>query len=82
MPAFDRGSFFGALLDREKGGEFSIHPSEHYEVERRYLGDSAVLETRFKTVGPTVVVRGVIAGAFPVPTALRLLVASRSKWRG
>jgi GH15 family glucan-1,4-alpha-glucosidase len=54
LPAFDRGSFFGALLDREKGGEFSIHPSEHYEVERRYLGDSAVLETRFNTGGGTV----------------------------
>jgi alpha,alpha-trehalase len=35
-----------------------------------------------RTVGPTVGVRGVIAGAFRVPTALRLLVASRSKWRG
>jgi alpha,alpha-trehalase len=55
LPAFDRGSFFGALLDREKGGEFFIRPAEQYAVERRYLENSAVLETRFKTSGGTAV---------------------------
>ncbi|MDQ3200041.1 MAG: glycoside hydrolase family 15 protein, partial [Verrucomicrobiota bacterium] len=55
LPAFDGGSFFGALLDREKGGEFFIRPTEKYRVERRYLDDSALLETRFQTANGTVV---------------------------
>ncbi|CAN5451186.1 glycoside hydrolase family 15 protein [soil metagenome] len=55
LPAFDGGSFFGALLDREKGGEFLIRPNGEYQVARRYLNDSAVLETRFETANGTVV---------------------------
>jgi len=55
LPAFDSGSFFGALLDREKGGEFRLHPVGRYEVERGYRGDSAILETRFRTPEGTAV---------------------------
>lgn len=49
LPAFDGPSFFGALLDRQHGGQFSIHPAEPSRVERRYLEDTAILETRFVT---------------------------------
>lgn len=49
LPQFDSASFFGALVDREKGGEFAIFPAQPFRVERGYLGDSAVLETRFET---------------------------------
>ncbi|MGV8899314.1 MAG: glycoside hydrolase family 15 protein [Burkholderiaceae bacterium] len=49
LPAFDAPSFFGALLDREQGGAFSVHPADAYRVERRYFEDSAILETRFVT---------------------------------
>jgi GH15 family glucan-1,4-alpha-glucosidase len=49
LPAFDAVSFFGALLDRQKGGAFGIRPAAAYTVERRYLGDTAILETRFVT---------------------------------
>ncbi|HEX4667722.1 MAG TPA: glycoside hydrolase family 15 protein [Chthoniobacterales bacterium] len=55
LPAFDGPSVFGAILDREKGGEFSIRPRERYEVEGRYAGDSAILETRFVTAEGVVV---------------------------
>ncbi len=55
LPAFDGGSIFGALLDREKGGNFSLHPNESYEVERSYREESAVLETRFVTARGAVV---------------------------
>jgi hypothetical protein len=40
-------SFSGALLDPEKGGEFSFRSEGDYRVARRYVGDTAVLETRF-----------------------------------
>ncbi|MBA3884114.1 MAG: glycoside hydrolase family 15 protein [Acidobacteria bacterium] len=49
VPSFDAPSLFGALLDRERGGAFSIRPVEAYRVQRRYVGDSAILETRFVT---------------------------------
>lgn len=56
LPAFDGPSFFGALLDRVKGGEFSLRPAdtESGRVERRYLEDSAMLETRFISEGAVV----------------------------
>lgn len=54
LPAFDAPSFFGALLDREQGGEFSIRPADTYRVERRYIEDTAILETRFVTRQGTV----------------------------
>jgi GH15 family glucan-1,4-alpha-glucosidase len=34
LPAFDSPSFFGALLDREIGGEFFICPTRPYAMER------------------------------------------------
>lgn len=49
LPAFDAGSFFGALLDEEKGGSFSLQPSAPFRTEREYLDDSAILRTRFLT---------------------------------
>lgn len=56
LPAFDGGSFFGALLDREKAGEFVLEPAGNFEATQRYLDDSAILETRFATSGGIVVV--------------------------
>ena len=54
LPAFDAPSFFGALIDREKGGEFFVRPTGEYRVERAYLGDTAILQTRFITERATV----------------------------
>lgn len=49
LPAFDGPSIFGALLDREKAGEFYISSSIPYRVERRYIDNTAILSTRFVT---------------------------------
>jgi GH15 family glucan-1,4-alpha-glucosidase len=46
-PRFDNPSIFAALLDPEKGGHWSITPTTPFRAERRYMGDSNVLETRF-----------------------------------
>lgn len=50
MPRLDSDSLFGRLLDWNKGGFFSIAPTdEGYTSSRRYLPDTMILETRFKT---------------------------------
>src|SRR5205085_9006930 len=40
---------FAAILDPEKGGHWSIRPVAASQIERRYLEDTNVLETRFHT---------------------------------
>jgi GH15 family glucan-1,4-alpha-glucosidase len=47
LPDFDSPSLFGKLLDRKKGGEFSILVSEEYSISQQYLGLTNILETVF-----------------------------------
>ncbi len=49
MPRFDSASVFGRLLDWGRGGYCSIAPVDDFESSRRYLEDSMVLETTFRT---------------------------------
>lgn len=49
FPRFDSPSFFGALLDSEKGGHFSIKPQDLFTSQQHYLPDTNVLDTTFKT---------------------------------
>jgi pentatricopeptide repeat protein len=51
-PRFDSPSIFGAILDPERGGQFTIQPSaKGFEVKQLYLPDTAILITRFLTPG-------------------------------
>ncbi len=54
LPRFDSPACFAAILGRPDHGHWQICPDGDYEVERRYIGASAVLETTFTT--PTGVV--------------------------
>lgn len=47
-PRFDSPSVFGRLLD-DSAGHWSIRPAQEYDVRRRYLEDTLVLETQFTT---------------------------------
>jgi GH15 family glucan-1,4-alpha-glucosidase len=49
LPTLYAPSVFGALLDPDRGGRFTLEPTDRYEVERRYVGRSNVLETTFHT---------------------------------
>src|SRR5687768_8718095 len=48
-PRFDSPSLFGALLDRQCGGAWSITPREPAQTTRRYLDGTNVLQARFQT---------------------------------
>src|SRR5690606_26217932 len=46
MPRFDSDFLFGGMLDKEKGGEFTILPeSKHFEATQSYLENTNILET-------------------------------------
>ncbi|CDS04078.1 hypothetical protein LRAMOSA07033 [Lichtheimia ramosa] len=46
-PVFDSPSIFCRLLDKEKGGHFSIGPHDHTSNKQQYLPKSNILVTRF-----------------------------------
>lgn len=49
LPHFSAPSVFAAILDRRRGGFFSISPDQPYSSSRRYVGHTNVLETTFRT---------------------------------
>jgi len=49
LPDLDSPSVFGAILDAEKGGGFSLAPEPPFTVERAYLPETNALQTIFKT---------------------------------
>src|ERR1700754_179993 len=50
FPRIDSPTLFAALLDRERGGAFSITPrAPHANVKQMYLPETNVLLTRFMT---------------------------------
>lgn len=49
FPRMDSDFIFGGLLDKEKGGYFSIESEDSCDVSMKYIDNTNVLETRFTT---------------------------------
>lgn len=49
MPRIDSASCFGRLLDWTKGGYCRIVPTGEFQISRRYIEDTLILETLFQT---------------------------------
>jgi GH15 family glucan-1,4-alpha-glucosidase len=49
LPSIHSPTTFGALLDPEQGGRFTLAPSVESEASRRYVGRTNVLETTYRT---------------------------------
>jgi GH15 family glucan-1,4-alpha-glucosidase len=49
LPDIDSPSVFGAMMDAARGGRFVLQPEGEFSVERRYVEDTNVLETTYRT---------------------------------
>ncbi|PPR00691.1 hypothetical protein CVT24_000979 [Panaeolus cyanescens] len=47
VPNFDSPSIFARILDKNKGGHFSINPTIPFSTKQNYLPSSNVLQTKF-----------------------------------
>jgi GH15 family glucan-1,4-alpha-glucosidase len=70
-PEIDSPSLFGALLDPAVGGSFSLAPSAPFEVERRYVPQTNVLQSDYTTS----------TGTTRVTEALTLDTSQSTPWR-
>jgi GH15 family glucan-1,4-alpha-glucosidase len=61
LPRFDSPSIFAAVLDAENGGRFLVRPIGELRTERRYLANTNVLETVFRTPTGTCVLRDLMS---------------------
>ena len=55
-PRFDSPSVFGAIIDPDLGGYWSIRPTNDFQVSRRYVDKTNVLETTFTNGSARIVV--------------------------
>jgi GH15 family glucan-1,4-alpha-glucosidase len=60
LPRFDSPAIFARLLD-EDAGHWSIRPAGPADTSRRYVEDTLVLETTFRTTTGTAVLRDALA---------------------
>src|SRR5215203_6917392 len=61
LPRFDSPAVFAALLDASEGGRFCVRPVGEYSSERRYLANTNVLETVFRTPTGACVLRDLMS---------------------
>ncbi len=76
LPDFSSPSVFAGMLDRN-GGHFSLCPTEPFTSTRRYVDDTAVLETTFETAGGS----ARILDFFPLIDSIRHLQPMREVLR-
>jgi GH15 family glucan-1,4-alpha-glucosidase len=74
QPRFDAGACFAALLGTRDHGRWLIAPAiDVTETHRRYLGDTAILETEFHTASGTVRVTDLMPIRDRVPDVVRIV---------
>lgn len=71
VPDLDAPSVFGALLDPAKGGSFSLAPGVPFEVSRRYVEHTNILQTEFRCA----------EGSVRVTEALTIDNSQSAPWR-
>jgi GH15 family glucan-1,4-alpha-glucosidase len=54
LPDLDSPSVFAAVLDSRRGGRFQLEPALPYETQRRYLPETNIVETTFRSASGVV----------------------------
>jgi GH15 family glucan-1,4-alpha-glucosidase len=81
-PRFDSGACFAALLGRPEHGRWRVAPSDEVmRTERRYRGDSLILETTFVTSSGTATVIDFMPPIGPQSELVRTVVGVRGEVR-
>jgi len=73
LPHLDSSPVFANLLDANKGGVFSLAPTVPYQMQRRYLEGTNVLETTFSTATGT----ARVTDAMTIPSDMAALCPER-----
>lgn len=73
LERFDAEPTFSRLLDRRRGGHFTIRPAGRYETTRQYLSRSNILETTFTTRDGFVTLHDFMVGPEGGPDRPRLV---------
>ena len=73
LERFDAEPTFSRLLDRRRGGHFTIRPAGRYETTRQYLSRSNILETTFTTQDGFVTLHDFMVGPEGGPDRPRLV---------
>ena len=89
FPSIDAPTVFGALLDARHGGSFTLAPDAPYEVSRRYLPGTNILETTYVTASGAVSIVDAMTvpagGLVPFRELIRKIEGRRGKvslsWR-
>jgi len=63
-PQFDSPATFAALLDADAGGRWQLCPAGEFDVERRYVPGTNILETTFRSADGT----AILTDLMPVTT--------------
>jgi GH15 family glucan-1,4-alpha-glucosidase len=71
LPRFDSDACCAALLGTGEHGHWSLAPCADAETERRYRGDTMVLDTTFRTGGGEVTLTDFMPMHTPQPTIVR-----------
>lgn len=72
LPDFSSPSLLGGLLDRRRGGRLRITPRNMEYAGRRYVGNSAVLETTFRHQAAELVITDFMS--LPIARGMRRLI--------
>ncbi|HWK38426.1 MAG TPA: glycoside hydrolase family 15 protein [Hyphomicrobium sp.] len=72
-PRFDSAACFAALLGDTRHGRWSIGPKGPYEASRRYCGNTAILETTFRTAEGSVALIDFMPVGGPASSVVRII---------
>ena len=81
LPRFDSPACFAALLGTEDNGRWLLAPVDDVEVSRRYLDDTALLETTFTTATGEVVLLDLMPSGDGRADVVRRLTCTRGAVR-